>query len=223
MITLQEMSMLTTLYTQPHRHYHNINHINDCLTELENYPGLSSENIRIVEKAIWYHDAVYNPYSKNNEVNSAMLIPSGYWMDDNKVREIILATAKHSITQVAKDKDGNETPLPLATQIMLDIDLAGFGKPTPECLQNGENVRKEYYKTNDQDFFTGRLNFLRKIMQRKSLYYTDYFKEKYHAQSQENIKIEMQIAQEYLGYNTKDCVEPKTRRYNPVTDEFVYD
>lgn len=199
MITLQEMSMLTTLYTQPHRHYHNINHINDCLTELENMPpkilfrnqkGIDEHSI--VEKAIWYHDAVYNPYSVRNELNSISLLPTITEYNASlidAVRDAILATMCHTITQ---DK------ISLSTQVMLDIDLSGFGKPTSECLENGENVRNEYYKTNNLDFYTGRLKFLQTIMERESLYYTDYFRDKYHEQSQKNMKIEVEIAQQYI-------------------------
>lgn len=190
MITLQEMSMLTTLYTQPHRTYHNMTHIMECLTEFENarVESLTYRDIQIVEKAIWYHDAVYNPYSKENEVQSALLLQEGSWYADvinKQVRNAIWATARHLVTQ---------ENLSLATQVMLDIDLSGFGKPTPECLQNGLNVRNEYYKTNEYQFAEGRLKFLRAIMQRESLYYTDFFKEKYHVQSQKNLKIEEEIA-----------------------------
>jgi predicted metal-dependent HD superfamily phosphohydrolase len=200
MITLQEMSMLSVLYTQPHRTYHNINHINECLVELENFHSVefTYADRRIVERAIWYHDAVYNPYSKNNEANSALLLQKGYWAEHEEVHDAIIATSRHMITQVGKDKNGHQGPLPLTTQVMLDIDLVGFGKSTPECLANGENVRKEYYKTNDYDFYTGRLKFLREIMKRESLYYTDYFKEKYHEQSQKNLKLEEEIALDYI-------------------------
>lgn len=197
MITLQEMSMLSTLYTQPHRTYHNMTHIMECLTELENFPsssldGFTYRDIQIVEKTIWYHDAVYNPYSKENERQSALLLQEGSWYADmiNKlVRNAIWATARHHVTQ---------NDLSPATKVMLDIDLSGFGKSTSECLENGENVRREYYKTNDTDFYTGRLNFLRTIRKRESLYYTDYFKEKYHMQSQKNLNLEVEIAIEMI-------------------------
>lgn len=196
------MSQLSTLYTQPHRTYHNINHINECLVELENIP---SELLKVreyhyhdhtlIETAIWYHDAVYNPYSKRNEIESAALLPpipfSNKMSLPELVRDIILATAKHIITQ---DK------LSFAAQVMLDIDLAGFGQETQICLQNGENVRKEYYKTPELDFQKGRLNFIQTISKRESLYYTDYFKEKYHVQSQKNLKIEEEMALEYVDY-----------------------
>ncbi len=186
MITLREMSMLSTLYAQPHRHYHNINHINDCLVELENfYVDQFTYNDRmVVEKAIWYHDAVYNPYSKENEVQSANLLPPNpFGSVDKLAYRAILATAKHLTTQ---------ENLPLATQVMLDIDLSGFGKPFEICWKHAENIRKEYYHTNDIDFFKGRIDFLTTISQRESLYYTDFFKEKYHEQSRRNLEQELE-------------------------------
>lgn len=192
--------MLSTLYTQPHRTYHNLNHINECLTELENTPSLLTYGQRmIVEKAIWYHDAVYNPYSRMNEVYSAMLVQEDPRMINVPVKNIIYRTAYHTITQTVTDPETKEEmPLDIATQVMLDIDLSGFGKNTPECLKNGENVRREYYKTTDYQFAEGRLKFLRAIMQRESLYYTDFFKEKYHVMSQRNLKIEEEMAIETI-------------------------
>ncbi len=198
MIKLEEMSMLTTLYSQPQRHYHNINHINDCLVELENIPKdmLSSLERSIIETAIWYHDAVYNPYSKKNEANSAWLFSQ---RSNNEtpfgktVYETILATANHLVTQTAIKSFYIDNKLPLATQLMLDIDLAGFGKPWKECLRNAANIRKEYYNTEELEFQQGRLKFLETISKRESLYYTDYFKEKYHTQSQKNLIAEIQV------------------------------
>jgi predicted metal-dependent HD superfamily phosphohydrolase len=191
MITLQEMSMLTTLYTQPHRHYHNINHINECLVELEGFysKDFSFGERKIVERAIWFHDAVYNPYSKENEVQSAMLVPEDPSFVSTCVRALILLTAKHTITQ---------PELGLAAQVMLDIDLAGFGKPWEICKKNGENVRREYYNTSERDFYVGRLKFLQTIGQRESLYYTDFFREKYHVQSQKNLTLDVQYTTEIL-------------------------
>ena len=193
MITLQEMSQLTTLYTQPHRYYHNINHINDCLTELESIPQhgvtfgghqLVGVDCDIIEKAIWYHDAVYNPYSKHNEHRSAALLPDEKIGNDyyDNVREAILATAKHLEIQ---------ENIQLTTKIMLDIDLSGFGQPFDICWKHAQNIRKEYYNTNDFDFLTGRLKFLNTIDNRSALYYTKYFYDKYEVQARRNIAEEI--------------------------------
>lgn len=190
MITLEEMSMLTTLYTQPHRKYHNINHINDCLAELESFPqqsisGFEFNDYQIVEAAIWYHDAVYNSYSKANEVNSATLINNKYQYElGSEIKKAVLATAKHLHTQ---------SDLSIATQVMLDIDLSGLGKPWGIYVKNGFNIRDEYYNTTDLAFLQGRIQFLETIAQRETYYYTKHFHDKYHFESKSNVEREINI------------------------------
>lgn len=203
MITLEEMSMLTTLYTQPHRKYHNINHINDCLVELENIPhwtiltkNMNGINeIDIVESAIWYHDAVYNPYSKQNEYNSADLLPE--ITEKNRkfipaVRHAILSTAFHLITQ------NNLSP---AAQVMLDIDLSGFGKDRFVFAQNGINIRYEYYNTKLKEFLEGRYKFYQALVKRPTLYYTEHFYNLYHTKSRENIEWEISLLEDSFKHD----------------------
>jgi predicted metal-dependent HD superfamily phosphohydrolase len=200
-LTLGEMACLSQLYTQPHRKYHNINHINDCLAELENIPThgtyelfdnhtLVGVDYATIETAIWYHDAIYNPYSKHNEHRSAALVPDKKIGNDfyDNVREAILATAKHLETQI---------DIQLTTKIMLDIDLSGFGKPWKICQMHAENIRAEYYNTPDEEFYVGRLNFLEAINKRPTLYYTKYFHNKYHEQSKKNLAREIEDTKWY--------------------------
>lgn len=207
-MNLETMSQLSTLYTQPHRHYHNMNHINDSLVELENVPSdllkirqYHFHDRTLIEAAIWYHDAVYNPYSKRNEIESAALLPAISFTSkpgtsfSELVRDIILATAKHTITQ-----DG----LPFAAQVMLDIDLAGFGKDWYVYSQNGDNIRKEYYNTQDTEFFQGRLKFLETINARESLYYTDYFRDKYHEKSKVNLAQDIRLTRWIIENNSDE-------------------
>jgi predicted metal-dependent HD superfamily phosphohydrolase len=193
MITLREMSMLSALYAQSHRYYHNINHVMDCLAELESFSdkAFTYGDRQIVEKAIWYHDAVYNPYSKENEVNSAKLVIEDPEFLSDRIREIVIATANHLVTQEGLD---------LATQVMLDIDLTGFGKPWEICEMNANNIRLEYYNTNDLDFHENRLKFLSCIAKRDSLYYTDYFRGKYHDQSRKNLEQEIEATHQEIAY-----------------------
>ncbi len=186
MINLRQMADLTTLYTQPHRYYHNINHINDCLVELASVRHeLSIRDQMIIERAIWYHDAVYNPYSKTNEADSAALVQyDGEFRSDmaSETQAVILATKDHLITQ---------PNLKHTVQYMLDIDLSGFGKPWHICKAHADNIRKEYYHTTDEEFYIGRLNFLEAINKRETLYYTDFFRNKYHEQSKINLVREI--------------------------------
>ena len=48
---------LQTLYSEPHRHYHNDRHIAACLKEFDEVKHLIGKP-EIVELALWFHDAI---------------------------------------------------------------------------------------------------------------------------------------------------------------------
>lgn len=61
---------LVDAYSQKHRRYHTGAHIDHCLQELDAAPGLAVEPAE-VELALWFHDAIYDPYASDNEAKSA--------------------------------------------------------------------------------------------------------------------------------------------------------
>jgi len=64
---IESFEYLIKKYSEKHRFYHNVDHIEDCLNKL-NSTGIRN---REIELAIWYHDIVYNSYGKDNELKSA--------------------------------------------------------------------------------------------------------------------------------------------------------
>lgn len=213
-LPLDEQAQLTTLLTQPHRKYHNVNHINDCLVELEQYNEANIADYSFITTvyvtyAIWYHDAIYNPYSKHNEELSARLfmrnakqsfspvLKDTYGIDDTTsyiaVYHTIMATSAHTVTQeVVHSKDWIDTAFGRAYKLMLDIDLAGLGKSWLVFKKNSNNIREEYYNTSRVDFIKGRLKFWEEISKRESFYYTEYFRSKYELEARQNIAIEVE-------------------------------
>jgi predicted metal-dependent HD superfamily phosphohydrolase len=194
---LQTQSYLSTLYAQSHRHYHNINHVNQCLGELQRLQKVNHIlfKSKIIEEAIWFHDAVYNQYAEpgENERESANLA----WqysrnadtlsdtLSSEPLRNIILATANHTETQEFSPKDFREYVG--EAKIMLDIDLHSLGGSWDSYIENGKNIRKEFPYISDNLFLKNRLGFLETLNKRESFFYTDYFKEKYHASSKQNV------------------------------------
>lgn len=187
---LQIQAYLTTLYTQPYRKYHNIVHINECLTELEAASALcpiSHHQNRVLETAIWFHDAVYNPYSSFNEEKSAALLKSCLTIPTNirdEAVDAIIATKYHTKDQ----EDISDT-----TKLMLDIDLSGLGKDWKTFFGNTKNIHHEYYNTPIELFRKGRVQFFETLLQRQSIYYTDTFKTRYEAQARNNIQLEVEL------------------------------
>jgi predicted metal-dependent HD superfamily phosphohydrolase len=188
-LPLAEQAMLTTLLSQPHRYYHNINHINFCLGELEKC-DVNHMTRRIVTYAIWYHDAVYNPYSVENELQSEELFyrqhrtPTIFSFEEfDAIGRAVRATASHTTHQYLWDD--------YPTQLMLDIDLAGLGQSWENFDHNSEMIRLEYAHIDDETFTYNRIKFLGAIKSRPTIYYTKHFYDKYEAIAQSNVDIEL--------------------------------
>src|SRR5262245_16777562 len=111
---------LCALYAAPERHYHNQQHLLQCLMELRNSPNPDQPAIEV---ALWFHDAIYDPRRSDNEQRSAELAAarlSEVKLPDDFIHEVtrlILATV-HKSSPVAADE-----------QLIVDIDLAILGQP----------------------------------------------------------------------------------------------
>lgn len=92
------LELLTTLYTQEDRAYHNLSHIEHCLRELGELKHLN-ESFDELLFAIIFHDVIYDSKADDNEVRSAeeaatCLNQLGWsaFFDESKIRSYILAT-----------------------------------------------------------------------------------------------------------------------------------
>ena len=63
-------------WQEPHRHYHGLDHLRDCLARLDESPATGMER-DLAEAALWYHDVIYRPGAPDNEARSAEL--ARYW------------------------------------------------------------------------------------------------------------------------------------------------
>lgn len=188
-LPLKEQAHLTTLLSQSHRYYHNIHHINFCLAQLELVPELNWHEEMIVTYAIWYHDAIYNPYSSRNEEMSAALFRTEHCNSHidlrlhlSSIEDAILETAHHTTDLIEPAH---------TTALMLDIDLAGLGQSWDTFSINGEDIRLEYSHLDDETFIRGRIKFLEALKARKSLYYTKFFHHTYELVAQTNVDSEL--------------------------------
>jgi predicted metal-dependent HD superfamily phosphohydrolase len=167
-------------YDEPHRAYHVMSHIEQCLEEFSEARRLAV-NRYAVELAIWYHDAVYDPQSNVNEVRSAMLakimmqhaqLSEGF---QQAVADLILAT-KHTVPPVHPD-----------AQLLVDIDLSILGQSQEKFEEYEKQIRKEYAWVPRKVFARKRARILRRIAARRPIYSTDFFRKKYEAQAKRNL------------------------------------
>ncbi len=112
---------LVARYSEPHRAYHTLEHIEHCLSEFEQVRQLIA-NPDAVELALWFHDAIYNTRTKDSEARSAELALKAmrsFSLPDRigqLVASLIMATTH---TAIPTDPD---------TQLFVDIDLSIFGQ-----------------------------------------------------------------------------------------------
>ncbi len=155
-------------YSQPHRYYHNKQHVSHCIALLDQYTGLS-EKPDEVEIALWFHDAIYNPLANDNERQSAEW--AAQFLNDNgfgqcgasRVYELIIATI-HDTAPVNPD-----------TRLLVDIDLSILGADARTYQEFEQNIRREYRWVPSLLFKKARRKILQSFLDRPSIYSTVQF------------------------------------------------
>lgn len=156
---------LSQLYAQPHRAYHNLDHINDCLRQLD---ASGAPQDLALELAIWYHDAIYEPLSPTNEQDSAALLQAhadSLGLDNalvDNARRLILIT-KHYDRAHAPDE-----------QLLADIDRSVLARDPQGYDDYASAIRAEYASVDDQRYRKGRGEFLRSQLAQPRLFFTDW-------------------------------------------------
>lgn len=169
---------LLARYNEPHRYYHNLEHIVAMLDELEK----TGNDCVALAWAIWFHDAVYDPRAHDNEEQSAKLardtIDMIEWPNKTgeQVRNLIMAT-KHTIV-----------PTDHMAQVLVDLDLVILGKSRKEFDAYETWIRKEYGWIPEQDFRVGRFKILQSFLDRTSIYSTKVFRDKYESTARKNLE-----------------------------------
>lgn len=177
---------LVAAYTNPHRHYHNLDHISGSLELLEKRWHLA-EYPDALEMAWWWHDFIYKiPLLRqqlvNNELESA--IYAFKVLTELSVNQLI------GVKVMARIMPTLHTYIPDYTddRIIVDMDFVSLAAPPDVFNMHSENIRKEYFASLEE-YRIGRVNFFRKFLAgRPSIYLTKYFHKRYEAQAQKNIR-----------------------------------
>ena len=177
---------LARAYAEPHRHYHNLAHIHDCLEQLVTIKNLSARGRRALEHAIWWHDAVYDPNRTDNEERSAelcerALVEGGIGQHmRNEIIRLILLTKNHKVPP--NDPFG---------AMMVSIDLSILGRSPAEYDAYTMAIRKEYEAIPDDTFNAGRCVVLEKLLNSAAIYPDSNFRTRYEDQARKNIRREI--------------------------------
>lgn len=175
---------LVEAYSGPERHYHNLEHLAEMFRVASRLPDRADDPAAI-QLAIWFHDAVYDPRSKENELRSAEWGREAlreFKLPAETIRHIeamILATAKHL---PAVDGD---------TQVLLDADLAILGADPKRYDRYAQDIRKEYAWVDDTTYREGRAAVLEAFLKREAIYQTERMREMGEMPARENLRREL--------------------------------
>lgn len=155
-------------YSEKHRAYHNLEHISDCLEKLDSIPS-PIKGRREIELAIWFHDIIYNPYGKNNELKSANMAVS--FLNNQDCSEKV----KSNIHDLIMSTLHNKIPKNISEKIIMDIDISILGAEYNVYKEYSEKIRKEYKLVPRILYRKKRKEILSNFLKKNQLYHSDYF------------------------------------------------
>jgi predicted metal-dependent HD superfamily phosphohydrolase len=174
---------LLARYSEPHRKYHTLQHLEECLTLFDAVRGKApARRAGEVAIALWFHDAVYDPMRQDNETRSAewarqALADAGLASDVcERVAAMITAT-KHD--GVAGDDD---------TRLLLDIDLSILGAPASRFDEYERQVGEEYAWVPGILFRRTRRKILEMFLARERIYLTEPLFQARESTARENLQ-----------------------------------
>ncbi len=173
-------TLLARHYSEPHRGYHNANHIAEVLGWFDTVSDeLGWKSPRDVYDAILFHDAIYDTHAQagDNETRSAELaLAHGC---SPRTAELIALTALHG--KLARTDVDDEAAL------FLDCDTAILGAAPEAFDAYDRGIALEYASVRPDLYKQGRGAFLRMMRERPRLFLTDYFHAKLDAAARANL------------------------------------
>ena len=179
---------LTELYDEPHRGYHNRQHLAEVFARIDLI--LAAEPETAVDRdavllAAWFHDAVYD-HDGDNEKRSATLAERELATVDApplliaEVVRLVRLTKTHQV--IGSD---------VAGQVLCDADLGILAADEARYTEYTQGVRREYRHVADEDFRKGRARILRDLLAAPTLFHTGFAKQHWENLARANVEHEL--------------------------------
>ncbi len=168
---------LVKAYGEPQRAYHSLQHLEECLGVLDEAKAFMQQP-DLIEMALWFHDAVYDPKSGENEALSAKwaIEALGDTAAAHEVARLIMLTKSHQPGEGTDDA------------WIIDIDLAIFAQPSSRVLEYERQIREEYAWVPEEVYREKRAEVLRGFLAREPIYWTPWARERFETQARENLR-----------------------------------
>ena len=185
-------SAFTERYTEPQRHYHTLSHVRSMLDCLDECRSLIHDETAVT-LAIFFHDWIYDPRGKDNEIESVNVFKEfAESVDlDERMREKVVGfierTITHTLPGVEEDGDAG---------LFLDFDLEVLSRSRVEYKVYVQQIRREYGHYEDSEYRKGRAKVLRSFLSRERLYFSEKFYTEREEASKQNLRAEIASLEE---------------------------
>ncbi len=181
------LGMLVSRYTEPHRRYHTLHHVNDVLDGIDRLGGAGEplEHPHATALAAWFHDVIYEPGDPHNVARSAQLATealAGGGVDG----AIVERTAALVLTTEHHIPDGPDAA------VLCDADLAVLGRERRAYLRYARQIREEHEHLDDVAYRAGRREVLRSLLERPLPYHTATMREERGVRVRPNLLDELE-------------------------------
>ncbi|MCK5594439.1 MAG: dephospho-CoA kinase, partial [Candidatus Aenigmarchaeota archaeon] len=149
----EEYRRLVRAYSEPHRHYHTLDHIVGGLDELWKVREFLDKPNE-AEFAWWFHDSVYKRQSNVNELKSS---EAAFNLSRNVLLGDDFAT---DVKRLVLDLDHNKVPNTSDGRVLADIDTLVFGNSAEIFDDYESRIGKEYSWADPDEFKTKRSEIL---------------------------------------------------------------
>ena len=168
-------------WLEPHRRYHGLDHLRDCLARLDEAPA-TAEVRDLAEAALWYHDVVYRPGASDNEALSAKL-----------ARDALLSTGAlpeqaEEVARLVRLTDHTAPAEDDLGALVCDVDLSILGRSAGEYEEYEHRIREEYRHVPEPLYRAGRARVLAGLLRRHPLFRSDHFRQRFEGQARLNLR-----------------------------------
>jgi predicted metal-dependent HD superfamily phosphohydrolase len=177
---------LMARYSEPHRRYHTMVHIEDCLAQVTASTDMDDNQRALMDAAIWFHDAIYDSTRSDNEAESAKLAADRLAVEGapqafiDEVVRLILLTAGHSVQ--ADDALGAR---------LVSIDLSILGADPDRYDAYAAAIREEYAHVPEPLYRAGRAAILGRFLESEALFADPIWAARFEALARANLTREI--------------------------------
>ena len=171
---------LIARYSELHRHYHTLQHLDECFGQLAELQPLA-EHLGEVELALWFHDAIYDVRRDDNEARSAE------WARSSALAAGVGREAADRVGSLIMFTRHAAEPAGLDAEVLVDTDLSILAAPAARFDEYERQVRQEYQWVPEFLFRRKRKAILEEMLSRQRIFSTALFHRRHEAAARSNL------------------------------------